>query len=382
MTWGRWVRHALLRTRLIALCVGLMSGLGVGCMRPAEERAQADEAVGRSTAHGLTVDVEGGMAAVQAHAQGEVTLWAQAPTLQVRLQRLPMGDEGVRLVLRNVLPDASAQVVTADGLPLTPDVVERPLPTVLALTLRLPDLADVTVSVAPPDAADTSPWRFAVLSDIQGGIDVVEDIYRRMNEDPSIRFVISSGDLVNEGTEAQLVTFQEKLQTLGVPFYSTMGNHEVFDTQGEPWPRIFGRSNVHFTFKGVAFSLVDSANATVDPTAYGWLGGWLDANRDAVHVFVTHYAPLDPVGPRNASFKSRREAAKLLKLLAQGSVDVAFFGHIHSFYQFSSANIPSYISGGGGALPEAFDGIARHYLAVDVEPSLNRVSSVGLVRIE
>lgn len=101
-----------------------------------------------------------------------------------------------------------------------------------------------------------------------------------------------------------------------------------------------------------------------------------------MHIFVTHYAPLDPVGPRNSGFKSRREAAKMLKMLAECRVDAAFFGHIHSFYQFSSANIPSYISGGGGAIPERLDGVSRHYLVVDVEPMQNRVSTVGLVRVD
>ncbi|RKG95450.1 metallophosphoesterase, partial [Corallococcus carmarthensis] len=38
-------------------------------------------------------------------------------------------------------------------------------------------------------------------------------------------------------------------------------------------------------------------------------------------------------------------------------------------------------SGGGGAIPERFDGVGRHFLAVDVDPSVG-VRDVGLVRVD
>ncbi|NPC52723.1 metallophosphoesterase, partial [Corallococcus exiguus] len=51
------------------------------------------------------------------------------------------------------------------------------------------------------------------------------------------------------------------------------------------------------------------------------------------------------------------------------------------YYSFSNAGIPAYISGGGGAIPERFDGVGRHFLAVDVDPSAG-VREVGLVRVD
>ncbi len=60
---------------------------------------------------------------------------------------------------------------------------------------------------------------------------------------------------------------------------------------------------------------------------------------------------------------------------------MTIYGHIHSYYAFSNAGIPAYISGGGGAIPERFDGIGRHYLTVDVDP-VSGVIETGLVRID
>jgi hypothetical protein len=96
---------------------------------------------------------------------------------------------------------------------------------------------------------------------------------------------------------------------------------------------------------------------------------------------LTHIPPIDPKGIRNGSFGSRAEAAKLLNMLAQHDVDVGFYGHIHSYYAESNATIPVYISGGGGALPEKFDGIDRHYLTVDYNPDQG-IESVGVVRVK
>src|SRR5690606_20030834 len=121
-------------------------------------------------------------------------------------------------------------------------------------------------------------------------------------------------------------------------------------------------------FKGVAFSLVDSGNASLDPIVYDWLDGWLDRAAGDVHVFGTHFPPIDPVGARAGSFRSRKEAAKLLSRLAAGAVDLTLYGHIHSYYSYENAGIPAYISGGGGALPEKLDGIGRHFLTIDVDP--------------
>ena len=113
-----------------------------------------------------------------------------------------------------------------------------------------------------------------------------------------------------------------------------------------------------------------------------WLDGWLAAGRGNVHVVGMHIPPLDPSGIRNGAFASRGEASKLLAKLAAGGVDLTLYGHVHSYYAFENAGIPAYVSGGGGSIPERFDGMGRHYLVVDVDPGAGRVLSVGVVRID
>jgi predicted phosphodiesterase len=223
-------------------------------------------------------------------------------------------------------------------------------------------------------------WRFGVLSDIQESVDKVQDIFDIMNQDTELQFIVSSGDLTVAGRESQLTRIQEKLKGLNVPFFSTVGNHEMGVRNPYLWHKLFGRHSFHFQYRGVHFSLIDSASASVDPMVYDFLDDWIEISIAQTHIFVTHVPPLDPVSVRSHAFRSRREAAKLLTRLARGHVDVTLYGHIHSYYAFSNAGIPAYISGGGGATPEQMDGIGRHYLTVEVSADQG-VKSVFAVRV-
>jgi hypothetical protein len=122
----------------------------------------------------------------------------------------------------------------------------------------------------------------------------------------------------------------------------------------------------------VSFSLVDDASATIDPEAYAALDGWLLADAGLLKIVAMHMPARDPVGTRDGALASRDEAEKLLALLAKRGVALTLYGHVHSYYAFSNAGIPAFISGGGGAIPERLDGIGRHFLTVDVDPAIGR----------
>jgi hypothetical protein len=131
----------------------------------------------------------------------------------------------------------------------------------------------------------------------------------------------------------------------------------------------------------VSFTLLDSASASVDPAVYDWLDVWLGRAKGGVHVVATHIPPTDPFGIRNQSWASRDEAAKFLVKLAEGRVDLTLYGHVHSYLEFENAGIPAFISGGGGANPERFDHIGRHFMVFDIDAERG-VLSHQVVRIE
>jgi hypothetical protein len=345
-----------------------------GCVEVAEDRAQRDLQVGRAASNELKVEVEEGLACVRRIDGSQVDLWLGAPDVRIGVTR----DTGLPFTLAadNVMPDAT---VTVNGA-IVPVMVEQgPRPTQKRWTLSLFERSSV-VRIAPPDATSPTPFRFADLADVQEAIGRVQDIYARIDADPAIRFVLFSGDLTQRGSEGELDRFERELAGLRVPMYPTLGNHEL-GASWAPYHTRFGRGSYRFRFHDVQFTMLDDASATVAPVAYGWLDGWLRDAAGSVHVVAMHIPPLDPVGLRNGGFASRAEASRLLGMLAAGRVDLTIYGHVHSYYGFENGGAPAVISGGGGAVPERFDGIGRHFLSLDVDPVAQRITW-SVVRVD
>jgi predicted phosphodiesterase len=351
-----------------------------GCLRPSQARVERDGQVGQAQGARLTVRVEGGQAAVRAMADDSLTLWAGAPVLDLHLSA--KSDGPVTLVVRNTFSDAACTATDSRGAAQPVRARAGEVPTERQFDLDLRAGEELSLHLAPPDAEDHTPFRFGALSDIQEALPKVQDIYARVNRDPQLRFLIAAGDLTSNGSVEQLEQFQHEMRTLRVPYFATLGNHDI-GTSSLPWYDYFGRASQHFRFHQAAFSLVDSASATLDPGLYDALDGWLagDAKANLFRVVAMHIPPLDPVGTRDGAFASRDEAAKLLSRLANAGVGLTLYGHIHSFYAFSNAGIPAFISGGGGAIPERMDGMGRHYLQVDLDPATGD-AQVSPVRID
>lgn len=355
--------------------VGLLAS--TACLEPAAERANKDELVGHDAVTELEVDVAEGHAAIRELSAERVRLWQSAPALEFALKPEHAGT--VELRIDNAMPASVLSAVdAAAGVEIEP--LERQRPTVARFRVRFEAAGKQRFRLADPSSTLKRPFRLALMSDVQEAVERVGDLYARMNEDPEIEFLIGAGDLTQDGELAQLQRFEEQLSLLNVPYYTTLGNHELGVTP-PPYQDLYGRANFSFEYHGARFTLIDSASATIDVRVYEWLDGWLARGRNQFHTVLMHVPPIDPVGVRNGSFASRNEANKLLAKLLDGEVDLTLYGHLHSFFSFENAGIPARVSGGGGAIPEHFDEIGRHFLRLDIDPVQARFETT-LIQIE
>jgi Icc protein len=359
--------------------LALSAGLASSCLAPGSERASHDKGVGRAAAGSARITVDDGLSTVRRIEDGALDIWAGAPVITARVSLDAGAADAWTVTVDNCLPDAILSVTTEAGKPLEAARSPGDFPTQCRARISRGEERSLVLTLRPPDADDLTPFRFALMSDIQEAIDRVQDIYARMNQDPSIRFLLSAGDLTDRGEGPEFERLQRELRSLGVPCYATPGNHDIAAGDGI-YQQHFGRGSYRFVYRGVQFTLLDSASASIAPDVYEQLSGWLEEGRDRVHVVAMHIPPLDPVGERNAAFGSRAEAGALLSRLAEGKVDLTLYGHNHAFYTFENAGIPAFISGGGGAHPELLTGIGRHYLTVDI--GAGGVVSTAVVRID
>jgi hypothetical protein len=354
--------------RAAALALGACAA--AACLEPAAERARDDLDVGAARSADAEVQIAGGLAAVRALADHRLELWAQAPVLDLRLSLLDTAAGDWTIMIRNATTEA---VLAAGGATYVREPGERP--TVAVFRVPLPAGAH-ELRLAPPDADWLSSFKVAAMADIQTALPVVHEVFAAINAVPDLRFVVGMGDLTERGHLDEYDLYERQLETLQIPFYTTIGNHELWNDPLRFLGR-FGRANFQFQFKGVAFTFVDSGDAGLDPLVEEWLDGWLADARALPHVFLTHMPPVDPVGLRYGSFRSTRDGRRLLSRLAGGNVDLTLYGHIHTLVQYENAGIPAYISGGGGAAPMKFDGIDRHFLVVELVPAAASLAPFG-----
>lgn len=347
----------------------------VGCTRPGEERAHRDLEVGHAQIETLGVEVEDGLAVVRALEPDTISLWASAPALALTLRFTAPPPDPLWLEVDNCMPGA---VLDGGAVPVTES--ERAAKRCTFRVGPFANAASARLVLSPPGGSERAAFRFGVMSDVQEALDRVQDIYDVANREPGLAFMLSAGDLTEHGSQAELEQFEAALQGLDVPYFTTLGNHELRQSPCL-FQDYFGRGSLSFEHHGAHFTLLDSASATIDPIVMGWLDDWLARAGDRLHVVAMHIPPRDPIGLRDVAFASANEASKLLARLAQGGVDLTLYGHIHSYYRFENAGIPAYISGGGGSHPERFDDIGRHFLVVDADPVAPSLA-VRVVRVD
>jgi 3',5'-cyclic-AMP phosphodiesterase len=359
------------RFQLLKLALVLFAS----CTRPGDDRPAKELAVGAAAITDASVEVAGGLAAVRELTDRKLELWANSPVLSINFVVGSTAGGEWTITVRNTLVDA---VLDGDGTRYTREPDRHPTLAIFHVTLTP---GTHVLRVAPPDADTIEPFTVAAMADIQTALPDVDDVFERISAVPNARFVIAMGDITERSLVEEYELFERQLTTLTIPYFTTLGNHELWADASRYFDR-FGRASFQFDFKGASFTFADSGDAGLDPAVEQWVEDWLANAQDRTSIFLTHFPPVDPLGVRYGGFRSVQDGRRLLARLAEANVDLTLYGHIHTYVQFENAGIPAYISGGGGADPMIWDGINRHFLVVDIDPAAGSIRSVDVVRVD
>ena len=335
------------------------------CTRPADQRALLELEVGHASISDASITIAGAHAAVRGFSDHIVELWASAPTLDIELVLGPTAGGEWTITIRNTLPDA---VLEVGGVTYARTSAADDHPTLARFVVPLAP-GTHALRLAPPDAATPGAYRIVAMADIQTALPVVDEMFEAISAIPDVRFVVAMGDITERSEVEEYDLFERQLFSLRVPFFTTLGNHELWGPPERYFER-FGRASFSFQYRGAAYTFADSGDAQLDPIVEGWVEGWLrDTPRELTHVFLTHFPPIDPVGIRYGAMRSTRDGHRLLSRMVDADVDLTLYGHIHTYVAFDNAGIPAYISGGGGAEPQVrLDDFDRHFLEIELGP--------------
>jgi len=217
---------------------------------------------------------------------------------------------------------------------------------------------------------------FAVTGDSRSNPEQYGKLLRAVMADGS-EFLIHTGDLVNQGTEAEWEAFRASMAGFSLPFYSVPGNHDGLDGKLDGYLEYSGAPAAHYSFDQglVHFALADSHGGGVTANELAWLRDDLSATKQPVKMVFLHHPPFDPDGSDHIMAFGNEP---FLALMAEQGVDYVFAGHIHAFSQAERDGVVYTITGGGGAAlysaghPLAF----YHYLRVTVRAEQVTVEAI------
>lgn len=184
-------------------------------------------------------------------------------------------------------------------------------------------------------------FSFAFISDTQRWYDstqeAVEDINRR-----NVDFLVHGGDLTDFGITKEFLWQRDILQTLDVPWVTTIGNHDCLGSGEQAFEAIFGAQNFHFTAGNVLFVMLNTNamefNYSTPVPDFNFLGELLKNIPPNVErtIFLMHARPF--------AYGFNNNVAHIFDYYIREFPNVQFclFGHEHKIMQedlFNSGNM-------------------------------------------
>jgi len=262
----------------------------------------------------------------------------------------------------------SEALPTVEASPTSPAL---PLPTLESTEpVAGPEPATATPTITPtatitPSSAIPS-LIFAVAGDSRDGPKVFGRVLAAVAGDGSA-FLVHTGDMVNEGTDAQWQDFARIMEGFALPFYPVPGNHDGLDGKLEGYLAYSGAPASHYSFDrgDIHLTMADSHNGGISASELAWLREDLSASTQAIKMVFLHHPPFDPDGTDHIMAYGNDS---FMDLMVEQEVDYVFAGHIHAYAREERDGVSYVITGGAGAPlyssghPAAF----HHYLRVAI----------------
>ncbi|MDR2517949.1 MAG: metallophosphoesterase [Spirochaetaceae bacterium] len=145
--------------------------------------------------------------------------------------------------------------------------------------------------------------------------------------DHRVKFVVVLGDITQNGRARDLEKFISIAQSLGVPCYPVVGNHDIYHNNWPAWRDLIGSTSYRIDGYNLTLFVLDSANAFFGASQLSWLDRELGTAKGRVFVF-THANLFTESVTDIQVLTDLRERARIMSLL-QGRVDGMISGHAH-----------------------------------------------------
>ena len=198
---------------------------------------------------------------------------------------------------------------------------------------------------------DSNEYSFIVITDThiqeKNGGKFTKDKENRLRNlknviTSDVKFAVHLGDVTQSGHAEEIDKFIEIADSLNIPVYPVIGNHDVyFNNFEKEWKIKIGSTSYRIDGSGdksgVTLFILDSANSFFGKEQLDWLERELKYTKKAVFVFT--HAPLFVQGPIDMQqITDTKERARIVSIL-RNKCDIMFAGHSHKRSYYEAGNV-------------------------------------------
>jgi predicted phosphodiesterase len=228
---------------------------------------------------------------------------------------------------------------------------------------------------------------FAVLGDSRDNDEMFRKVLSEVAKVQPL-FILHGGNIVNTGTEKRFNRFLDIVDDAipDTPLFVFMGNHELtYNMKNDEGKKLFrekiGPLNYTLDMKKLAIRIVGLDNSLDELTKaqLDYLEKQLTSSRK--HKFVIMHVPPETQKWKH-SYCFSKGADRLMQIVAEKKVSVAFFSHLHLYAEDEIKGVKYIITGGAAAPLHAeppFGEPTHHFIVVRVK---NGKVTTEVVRVQ
>jgi len=180
---------------------------------------------------------------------------------------------------------------------------------------------------------------------------------------PGDKFILVCGDISQCGYPEDYQAFCNLMDQTGLPYYTAIGNHDLYFGGWHNYKQILGRSCYSVSAGPFRIVVLDSANGTLGRRQKEWLESVLHSKTESLCLMMTHFEFFSSGKDGLQQYTDIEEVYYLMHLFETTGVNYVFMGHSHR-YDYRKINHVNYLN-----LPDfADEGLPKSYIRVNVDP--------------
>lgn len=194
-----------------------------------------------------------------------------------------------------------------------------------------------------PPKIPAKDFSFIVIADTHALTNQADSNYVRLREKliGSDRFMLVNGDLAASwSVTGNYVSAKNFYDTVGLPYYTAIGNHDSPFGGSFEYMKYFGKSCYSFMAGEILFICIDTACGFIGDLQMEWLESTLKGKGGAPCVVFSHFPLVDQ--PKYI-FTNQTDFPKAVKLFEKYKVDWVLAGHTH-MYHYTQINGINYLT--------------------------------------